>query len=273
LINDETLRRNFEVIERLRGWFDLEACMLLGELRALRFQEALPILEVGVFCGRSLAALASLYPDVRTLGVDPFYPDFGQSPAFADEAEILRAKAADTGPEERIAALQRALAELDRRNGTGLSAHVTLHRETEEAFLARNTERFQLIHIDGEHTFAAVTRSLDHLPRTLAANGWLIVDDFLHAGFPDISEAVHRHPSFRRDLWPIAFGANKGVFLRTADIDGVRACTAGLAERYRTMGAVLREMHDGALAVDLSHVARRPTSKRGLGRRLRRMFR
>lgn len=267
----DRLRQNFEVISRLRGFMELDAYLLLAEVRALAAPSPAPVLEVGVFCGRSLAALATLWPDRRTIGVDPFFPEFAGTPAFDDEAAILAAKAGATTPEQRIAAITAVLADLDRVNGTSLARNVELVRDTEEAFLLRNTERFQLIHVDAEHTYAAVRRSLDHLTRTLLPGGFLVVDDFLHQGFPDISEAVHTHALFRAGLWPIAYGGNKGVFV-LGDEAVAQAHRAALARRFTQLGAAVRLMHDGAPAIDMLPLFPPVKRRKTLGRRLARLL-
>lgn len=268
----EALRRDFALVANLRGFFELDAYLLISALRALVFHPRAPVLEVGVFCGRSLAAIASLYPEVRIHGVDPFYADFEGSPAFADEAGLLRAKAAGQTPDARIAALKKTLAALDRHNGTSLEKNLVLHRTTEAEFLSGNREQFQLVHIDADHSFAAVSNSLDHMQKTLMPNGWLVFDDFLNPGFPDISEAVHTHPLFRRGLWPIVYGANKGVFLRAESEEGlVRDLRARLAAHFEAMGTAVRKMHDGAPMVELAEFAQPAKPRKTLAQRLRRL--
>lgn len=270
---DGRMRRDFALISRLRGFFELDAFFLFKTLRELNFQPGVPVLEVGVFCGRSLAALASLYPEVPVHGVDPFYADFNASPAFADEAGLLKDKSAGQTPEVRIAAITETLKALDRQNGTALARNLFLHRMTESEFLAANTRRFQLIHIDADHSFAAVTASLDSLSKTLAPGGWLVLDDFLNPGFPDISEAVHAHALFRRALWPVVYGANKAVFLY-ADSEAplARDLRARIGSRYAAAGAVVRLMHDGAPMVDLPELARPLKSKKTFAGRLKRLI-
>ena len=270
---DERMRRDFALVSPLRGFFELDAFLLFKILRELNYHPRIPVLEVGVFCGRSLAALASLYPEVCVHGVDPFYADFGASPAFADEAGLLKDKSAGQTPEARIAAIKATFAALDRQNGTALAKTLVLHRMTEAEFLASNRERFQLIHIDAEHSFAAVTASLDNLPRTLIPGGWLVFDDFLNPGFPDISEAVHAHRLFRRGLWPIVYGANKAVFLYAeTEAPSAPDLRAKIESRYRELGAVVRPMHDGTPMVDIPELSRPVKRKKSLGTRLKRLI-
>lgn len=266
------MRRDFALISTLRGFFERDAFLLFKTLRDVNFHAGAPVLEVGVFCGRSLTAIATLYPDVPVHGVDPFYADFDVSPAFADEAGLLAEKSAGQTPEARIAAIGGVLRALDRQNGTGIADRVQLHRQTEAEFTAANSERFQLIHIDADHSFEAVTASLDSLPKVLLPGGWLVLDDFLNPGFPDISEAVHTHPLFRRALWPVVYGANKAAFLYGENETAARELRGRIAERYRAAGGVIRLMHDGAPMVDIPELKSPQKPAKTLGRRLRRLF-
>ena len=273
--------RNFALIATLPGFLDLDAYRLFGWLAELNRQPGLAVLEIGVFCGRSLAALATVYPDADCHGVDPFFADFVESPAFADEAAILGSKTADA-PDQRIARLQAVLAALDRQNGTAIAAHLRLHRMLEQDFYRADRGRYQLLHVDGEHTFAAVAGTLDRLETTLAPSGWLVVDDFLHPGFPDISEAVHRHRLFRTRLSPVAYAFNKGVFALTDPGDArLGAWRDEIARRCAGLGFAVRRMHDGAVALERPvgatpkprSVPQRLARKAGrFGRRLRRAF-
>lgn len=268
---DAALQRNFEIIRRLPGFMERDAYLLFRRLREVSFQPGVPVLEVGVFCGRSLTAIASTFPEVRTVGVDPFFADFSTSVQFDDEAGILKSKSGGQSPKQRLAAIDAVLHDLDSINGTAIAKSVEIRKETEADFLMQNRQRFQLIHIDAEHTFAAVRASLDHLPQTLTENGWLVLDDFLHPGYPDISEAVHTHPAFRRSLWPVVYGANKGVFLWSPQGQGAApGLRRRIAENYRSAGAIVREMHDGAPMVDMPGLGQPIKRRKTLAQRLQR---
>jgi hypothetical protein len=56
----------------------------------------------------------------------------------------------------------------------------------------------RLVHIDGEHTRAALTGDLELAAAVLHPAGLLVLDDMLHPGYPTLVVAVHeflaRHP-------------------------------------------------------------------------------
>ena len=58
--------------------------------------------------------------------------------------------------------------------------------------------RPRFIHIDGEHSRAALTRDLELATAVLAPEGVIVLDDMLHPGYPTLMVAVHeylgRHP-------------------------------------------------------------------------------
>ena len=59
-------------------------------------------------------------------------------------------------------------------------------------------ERPRFIHIDGEHSRAALTKDLELATAVLAPAGVIVLDDMLHPGYPTLMVAVHeylqRHP-------------------------------------------------------------------------------
>src|SRR5262245_35295119 len=58
--------------------------------------------------------------------------------------------------------------------------------------------RPRFVHIDGEHSRAALSKDLELATAVLAAEGVIVLDDMLHPGYPTLMVAVHeyleRHP-------------------------------------------------------------------------------
>lgn len=71
-------------------------------------------------------------------------------------------------------------------------------------------------HIDGAHYVDAVVNDLMKTQQLLVPGGIIVVDDFLHVGFPGVNEGCHRFLSSEtpRLVIPFAAGANK-LFLTT----------------------------------------------------------
>ena len=110
----DNITENVEIISQLPGFLDIEAYNLFYLLGKINVSYK-NILEIGVFCGRSLAALGCIFPAARIIGVDPFYENFRKSPAYKDEANYLSNASNKQKPEERINNLWKIISLLDKR--------------------------------------------------------------------------------------------------------------------------------------------------------------
>jgi predicted O-methyltransferase YrrM len=137
-----------------------------------------PVAEVGPFEGRFFIAVAhALAAGETAVGIDLFdWPN----PEVKDRFE---ANCRKHGVEDE----RRIVWKADSR---------TMQPEELLAKLGGNRPRF--IHIDGEHSRAALTKDLELATAVLAPAGVLVLDDMLHPGYPTLMVAVHeyllRHP-------------------------------------------------------------------------------
>jgi Methyltransferase domain len=269
----------FRAIDRLPGAFLRGGHDLFQLLGGVSARPDAPVLELGVFCGRSLSSLACAFPAARVVGVDPFFEDFHESPALPGRAERLTAKVAGMSPEDRFRLMHDVWAELGGLGVPGLPQRVELQRTTQDEFFASKPaeEKYQLIHADAEHTFAAIKSCLDRLDDLLLPGGLLVLDDFSNPGFPDISEAVYVHSGFRVTYDPVLYAWNKGVFLYRAS-DGQLAQLRRTAQDAYASTFVTRRLHDGSVVVESRFVPRRKSRRRAVlealgGRRVYRLLR
>jgi predicted O-methyltransferase YrrM len=137
-----------------------------------------PVVEIGPFEGRFFIALAHALANGETaLGIDLFdWPN----PQVIDR---FHANCRKHGvPAQRYAAWK-----ADSR---------TMAPTDLLAKLAGRRPRF--IHIDGEHSRAALARDLELATAVLGPAGLIVLDDMLHPGYPTLMVAVHeylaRHP-------------------------------------------------------------------------------
>jgi len=137
-----------------------------------------PVVEIGTFEGRFFIALAkALEPGEVALGIDVFeWPDAGVIERF----------------EANCAAY-----------GIAPGRRLTWKASTREMAPAHLRQRLggrapRLVHIDGEHTRAALSRDLELASAVMHPAGLLVLDDMLHPGYPTLIVAVHeflaRHP-------------------------------------------------------------------------------
>jgi predicted O-methyltransferase YrrM len=139
-----------------------------------------PIAEIGTFHGKSLVGFGlGALPDETVLGVDLFVvggEDFEAS---------VRSNWTNAGLAEARLCLHRG-------SSTQLGA---------AAWSALLGAPARLVHIDGEHTRGAAAHDLALAASRLAPGGVIVVDDVLHAWYPDITLAVgaflEANPEFR----------------------------------------------------------------------------
>jgi predicted O-methyltransferase YrrM len=174
---DRYLEEGYDRVVGMSSRFAAAICCGL-----LRIQSELgvrgPVVEVGPFEGRFFIALAhALSGDEAALGIDLFdWPN----PEVIDRFEANCARHG-VAPERRI---------------TWKADSRTMAPEALLAKLGGRRPRF--IHIDGEHSRAALTRDLELATAVLAPEGVIALDDMLHPGYPTLMVAVQeylqRHP-------------------------------------------------------------------------------
>ncbi len=173
---DQYLADGFERVVGMSSRFAAAICC-----RLLKLQNALGVrgnvVEVGAFEGRFLIALAhSLEAGEKAVGMDVFtWPNDGVKDRF--EANCQRH---GIGPEKRV------------------TWKVDSGTITPDDMKAKAGGPIRLIHIDGEHTQAALSKDLELATAALAPGGLIVLDDMLHPGYPTLMVAVHaylaRHP-------------------------------------------------------------------------------
>jgi predicted O-methyltransferase YrrM len=140
----------------------LDARLAVGLLDESRTPGRAPrVLEVGVYQGAWTSVVLANAPDASVVGVDPY-------PGLDDVREIMI---------RRLQALH-------------LDARFRLVSSFDQLPL---DERFDLVHIDGNHTEAAVWQDLTNSAMRLNRNGVIIVDDFNLIWFPGIASAMYRY--------------------------------------------------------------------------------
>ena len=133
-------------------------------------------LEIGVFNGDSIAALAQAYPDKTIYGVDPFLEDgYTTHTTGVDRHEPMPQQRANT-----------------RQNTQGLT-NVVMHETTAEAFALSLTdqdiERMQVawVLIDGSHHYDDIVIDVDLAVRLIGSRvGGIVFDDL---NLPDVDRA------------------------------------------------------------------------------------
>ena len=165
---------------RVRGMSSRFAAAICGHLirRQSEFGITGDLVEIGTFEGRFFIAMAlGLAPGERAIGIDRFdWPNGGV------HDRLLGHCAAAGLPREPFT--------------TWRGDTATLPPDGLRSQLKIETARF--IHIDGEHTDAALCHDLELAHAALHPAGVIAVDDMLHPGYPELIVTVlgylERHP-------------------------------------------------------------------------------
>jgi predicted O-methyltransferase YrrM len=188
------------------------AAAICARLLRLQTEEGVsgPIAEIGTFEGRFFIALAhALEPGEIALGIDIFeWPDAGVKNRF--EANCLRHGIA---PERRVTIKGDA--------GTMTPAELLAH--------ARG-ETLRLIHIDGEHSRAALTKDLALATTCLAEGGLIVLDDMLHPGYPTLMVTVQNYLEAHPEIVPLCIIDRETIVAATKFV----LCQRGWFECYQT---------------------------------------
>jgi hypothetical protein len=137
--------------------------------------------EIGSFEGRFFIALGhALAPGEVALGIDLFdWPNAGVIDRFEANCRVHGVP--------------------DNRRITWKADSRTIRPE--ELLAKLGGTRPRLVHIDGEHSRAALARDLELATAVLAPAGVIVLDDMLHPGYPTLMLTVHdylaRHPDMR----------------------------------------------------------------------------
>lgn len=174
---DHYLATGYSLVPGMSSRFAAAICCGL-----LRMQTGMgvtgPVAEIGPFEGRFFIALShALAFGEKALAIDLFdWPN----PEVMGRFEANCAK-------HGVPAERRIAWKADSRK-----------MRPEELLAKLDGRRARFIHIDGEHSRAALTQDLELATAVLAGEGLIALDDMLHPGYPTLMVAVHeylgRHP-------------------------------------------------------------------------------
>ena len=117
------------------------------------------------------------------------------------------------------------------------------HRMTSDAFFARNNEKFDVVFIDGLHTYEQVRQDVINAMKCLEAGGWVALHDLLPRNWIEEHVPIISLGDWNGDVWKVAFelANTEGVEFKLLKIDrgvGVFRLTspgAQLSDMRRTL--------------------------------------
>lgn len=197
-----------------------------------------PVAELGAFEGRFFIALAKALQDgERALGIDIFeWPN----PQVIDRFETNCV-----------------------RQGVPAEKRITWKADSnkmapEELLAKLGGEKVRLIHVDGEHTQAALAKDLELATAVLGEGGVIVLDDMLHPGYPTLMLAVQAYLDRHTDMTVLCIIDRESIYAATKFIlcqkTWFKKYEAGLLDAYRAnvwpMGATFEPHWCLVLALD-----------------------
>lgn len=199
--------------DRVVGMSSRFAAAICARLLRLQTENGVagPIAEIGAFEGRFFIALAhALEPGEIALGIDIFeWPNPGVKDRF--EANCLKHGIA---PERRVTIKADA--------GAMSPAELIGHA---------GGEKLRFIHIDGEHSRAALSKDLALATACLAEGGLIVLDDMLHPGYPTLMVAVQDYLAANPDIVPLCIIDRETIVGATKFV----LCQRDWFERYQAV--------------------------------------
>ncbi|MEZ5657088.1 MAG: class I SAM-dependent methyltransferase [Burkholderiaceae bacterium] len=194
----------YRQIKRLPGWLAWTDYTMLAELVGYQneFTNA-AIVEIGVHFGKSLIALAGFSGERALYAIDIFddqshnidQSGYGSLNGFRTNLRRFGVR------EDRVV--------IDQRLSTEVKPRDILDR----------VGKVGLFHIDGGHHYDAVVADIDLAVATCSDDAIIVMDDVFRPEWPEVSEAVFRHPALRdHDYVAFAIGFNKTYFCKRAHL-------------------------------------------------------
>ncbi|MDO8380518.1 class I SAM-dependent methyltransferase [Phenylobacterium sp.] len=148
--------------------------------------------EIGTFLGKTFIGLAlAAKPGEHVVGLDIFEADVGQKLV----ASLKLALPGDTASHVRVA----------KRDSTTV---------TPAEWMRLLGEPARFVHIDGDHTYEAVLSDIQLATTYLVDGAVVVIDDFLHEWYPDVTEGIIDAIRVSKNLFPVA------VIPRTGSVMG-----------------------------------------------------
>lgn len=167
--------------------------------------------EIGVYYGKTLIGMALAAQEGEcVLGFDIFPND-----TKAQVVETLRT----TLPSDYSARVV-----LSTADSTKISAPEWIEALKQPA---------RFIHIDGDHTYRAVINDLLLADAYLADGGVVVIDDFLHEWYPDVTEGIFDALRVVRNIRPVAVIARADRLLEGGN--KLVCCTPSAVETYTAL--------------------------------------
>jgi hypothetical protein len=197
-------------MDKVTGFITPRAAKMISAILTRQKAAAIrgALAEIGVYYGKTLIGMAlAANPGERVLGMDIFPGDTKQQ-----VGRVLR---------ETLPGDYQAEVVLSTADSTSMSA---------AEWIAKLREPARFIHVDGDHTYRAVLSDLLLADSHLATEAVIIIDDFLHDWYPDVTEGIFEALRVARNIRPVAVIPRTGAL--TEGGTKLVCCTSSAVETY-----------------------------------------
>lgn len=132
-------------------------------------------------------------------------------------------------------------------------------RMTSDEFFTRNSSRFDIIFIDGLHTYEQVRRDVLNSIKVLKPGGWIALHDMLPSAWIEHHSPVITRGAWTGDVWKVAFelSRTRGIDFKIVQIDyGVGVFR--LTDQHPELVDMRRELADEGFGYFYENVHRLP---------------
>ncbi|CAN5549367.1 hypothetical protein BH10PSE5_BH10PSE5_02640 [soil metagenome] len=180
-------------MESVTGFISPRSARTFTSLLSWQLQAGLQgsLVEIGTYYGKTFVGMAlAAGPQDRIIGVDVF-PD--------DTAEVLVSHLNRVVPAGTVANVR--FAKTDSRT------------VTPEAWAGLLEQPARFVHIDGDHAYEAVFNDIQLAASFLVEGGIVVIDDYLHDWFPDVTEGIIDGLRAAPTLHPVAVIPRSGPLM------------------------------------------------------------
>ena len=219
------------------GWLSdvaIELIVLLAHVQQHELSIHGPVCEIGVHHGRFLILLALLQARDAKVGAWDLFSQQDQNVDLSgsgDRALFERNLARHIGPLDERYVIQEVN-----------SLELTAERVREQL-----NGRPVLFSIDGGHTKSIVLHDLKTAYHSIAVGGIVILDDYLHPVWPEVTEALHTYLPKADSLLPICSGGGKLFLVKDPQAQFRERLAAAVLRHYGFTGQKYQFQHSSKL--------------------------
>jgi predicted O-methyltransferase YrrM len=178
------------LIKMRRGWLGNGLKDLIAYVNKIAPTKELTMVEIGAYSGESTSIFCDHFKSVTT--IDPFVNDY-------DKGD----KASSAAPMSKVQAVFN-------RRMQKYNNYTLIQKTSDEAFHDLESQQFDMVYIDGMHTYEQVKRDILNYRNLIKTGGFVTGHDY-YQGWPNVVKAIEEcyvkpHQVFGDSSWLVRKG-------------------------------------------------------------------